>query len=176
MWLLIKLFAALTATLFIGQVALLSPAKRTSRDPTAPYLDIMPGQSVEGLKDFCQLQSGVKQGVEMGYCDFEARDGIFGRVTVVESDHRITQLTLIVQRNRLTLGDLLVCWGKPIYDVHEYPETGGGDKLYWDNQFVAHVDTAFYRKTDYFLPITYLSIEHEWKAVQAEGLRCGLRE
>jgi hypothetical protein len=176
MWLLLKICVVLTATLFIAQTAFLDEAKRTYRDPIAPYLNIMPGQPADFLKDFCQLHAGVKTGVEMGYCDFEAEDGIFERVTVAESDHRITQLTLIVQPNRLILGDLLLCWGKPINVTHNYPETGSGYNLYWNNQFTAHVTPEYYRETDYFLPIIYLSIQHEGTAIAGNRLPCGSRE
>ncbi|MEO8394717.1 MAG: hypothetical protein ABI700_17110 [Chloroflexota bacterium] len=173
MWLLLKICIVLTAILFIAQAAFLDEAKQTYHDPIAPYLDIMPGQSTDLLKDFCQLNAGVKTGVEMGYCDFEAGDEIFGRVTVVESDHRITQLTLMVQPNRLTLGNLLLCWGKPIHVTQEYPETGSGYNLFWDNEFTAHIAATYYRKMDYYLPITYLSIKHEQTSILSERLPCG---
>ena len=176
MWLLLKICVALTAVLFIAQAALFGEEKRTPRDPLAPYLNLMPGQSADLLKDFCQLHAGVKRGVEQGFCDFDAEDGIFGRVTVVESEHRITQLTLMVQPNRLTLGDLLLCWGKPRSVSHDYSETSPAYNLYWDNQFTAHITPAYYRETDYFLPIFYLSIEYGSIPIAGDQLSCGSRE
>src|SRR5690242_12077657 len=115
MWRLLKVWIILTTTVFVSVSTVLMTTRRTYRDPFAPYEALMPGQSINGLRDYpCRLRiTQVKNSDFRGvdYCRFEANYGVFGEVTLNINDNIITQITASnIQPDALSLGDLVLCW------------------------------------------------------------------
>ena len=169
----LRLCALLMTVLFGVEVMALDAARAKPRDIFAPYLAIMPGQPAEALQDYpCIPQAEMSRG-GTDFCQFEPGDGVFSQITVIKSSRLIIQTGFVVVPNSLSLGDAILCWGKPSHQKEETPRTEVSLSLYWDNQIRARVrpdiDLAY---MDYFAPITYLSVEHVWKPVVRERLTC----
>jgi hypothetical protein len=133
------------------------------QDPFAPYQAIMPGEPSSALEHYpCQRREGGMTGTQTTFCTFIPGEGPFDFVTIeYEYNGVIKQIGFSVQRNRLYLGDLLPCWGKPI---SLEPEGSDFEKGYIDMHWGKHVyagfDTLHYgSRLSYRLPIEYVSIE-----------------
>jgi hypothetical protein len=175
MWRLVRGSILLMLILFAANVAVLGAASLNYRDSFAPYAAIMPGNSVDTLKDYpCQWIGGMINGAEYGYCQFNMEAFPFGQVRVFKTDHVITRLSFTFQPDRLSLGDLILCWGKPIHVARTFHEETVSIDAYWPNQVLANGMPAQYgARPDYFLPITFLSIQGEWLPVDSERSICG---
>lgn len=166
MWRLLRAFMIVTGVVFVGTGALVGVAQLRPYDPLAPYQALMPGQSIDNLADYpCQLHVGMSNGVEVGFCQFEADDAVFGRVTVVTANRIITRLAFNVQDERLLTGDLVLCWGKPTESQPDTRETIPAiETLEWDNEVMASAQSDAYRtQLNYFRPLDYLSTEQAWQ-------------
>ncbi len=173
MWRLVRLCAVLTGILFASEVVVLVAARFAYHDPFAPYHAIMPGNSVEALKDYpCLLQVEMNNATEFGWCALTLDESPFRRIDVFESNHVIARVDFIIVPYRFSLGDSILCWGKPFYLFDNYYQKDESYNLYWRNQVSARLNPGWFRaQPDYFLPITFLSIQREGRpAVLEEGL------
>jgi hypothetical protein len=167
LWRLIRSFMILTGAIFVGTQALVGIAQIRPYDPLAPYRALMPGQSIDGVEGYpCDLRIGMSKGVEVGFCQFEADDAVFGRVTVVAANRTITRLAFEVEDENLLLGDLVLCWDKPIETPTDSREAASPIAIMqWENQFTASVRNGQYHtQLDYFRPLEYLSTESAWQS------------
>jgi len=176
MWRLLKWFFLALAIMFCGEMIVLAAARLTYHDPFAPYRTIMPGQPTDALKSYtCQRPIHRNSGLDNNFCQIDGEDDIVDEVIVTNSNHLIATTVFIIEPDTLRLGDLVLCWGKPIY-TNDYfdPETSKVD-LYWDNQAYARVmvDQAE-PPLNYFLPVSRISIERQWGTVEYEKLKCTL--
>ena len=167
-----KLIVYAAGAVFIASEVVIGAAQLGARDVLAAYRTLMPGQPIDGIGKFpCHLQVGIIDDSEIAYCQFEAEDGVFSRVSILVADHIITRADFIVAESGLSLGDSILCWGNPMYVPRSFPEASLN--LYWDSQLWALISTeANPERPDYFLPISYLSIQHRWKPVDRERLAC----
>ena len=174
MWRLLRGFLLATAVVWGGEVMVLAAARSTYRNLFAPYAGILPGQPIDTVRDFsCELSIGMRNSVEVGYCHFEPSDDVFAQVSVIAYDRVITQTDFVVRSNSLMLGDLVLCWGKPIYILENIPYEGMYINLYWTNQVYARVRTFQDSGSQrYMMPVLSLSVAHEWQPVSAETLFC----
>lgn len=161
-----RLFRAilvLTGVMCIGAQALVGVAQLSSRDFLAAYRSLTPGHSIVRDELPCQLRVGMSNGVEVGMCQFEAEDDVFGRVTLVTADQIVTRLAFEVEPEALHIGDLVLCWGTP--NTPEAPPTsreGTQTISRWQNRiFAGHTVLRSGERASYFLPVTYLSLEVE---------------
>lgn len=165
----LKLGIALASALFGAAVIALGVARLAIHDPLERYTSIMPGQSIDAVRNYdCLLQVGTVKNIEMGFCQFPPGDGVFDRIAVIESNRVITQTSFVVQPDQLRLGDLVLCWGKPIDVGYHIPGDVGYSDLYWGDRYTArladaHVGTAL----NYALPISALSIMYEWRSCRS---------
>jgi hypothetical protein len=161
MGLLFRLFAALAAIVFGVEVVVIGGMRQPDHNPLARYRQIMPGKTIEAVQDFpCQMHMGMSKGVEVGLCQFEAEDGVIGRVTVVAADQLITRLSFEVQPDALRLGDLVLCWGEPDIPAFTlYPDISSPLNLRWGSQIYAAISAPSVTSLSYFIPISYLSFE-----------------
>jgi hypothetical protein len=161
MWRLYRWFVLFTAIMFVGAQAIVGASQLTSRNFLASYRPLLPGQSTDGAAAFpCEMRVGMSKGIEVGLCQFEAEDGVFGRVTVVESNRIIQRLAFVVQADTLYLGDLVLCWGKPDMPAFTiYPDMSIPLNLRWRSQTYAAISTHSITVLDYFSPVSYLSLE-----------------
>jgi hypothetical protein len=161
----LKLCVLLTTILFGGVMAALGASSLAYHDPFAPYAAIMPGESADAaMKDHpCQWIGGMFNGAEQGFCQFQVVDSVFSQVTVIKSNYQILHLAFAVQPNRMRLGDLMLCWGKPNDFGLGIPEsTGLIVDARWRNGVRANVVRAQYRgRQDHFLSVDYLVLEQE---------------
>jgi hypothetical protein len=166
----IMLFAGIC---FIVSEVVVGAAHMTTRDVMAAYERFLPGQPLYTESGTpCTPQSEVISG-EITVCQFKTNDGIFSHVMIVASDNVITRTDFAVIPYRFTLGDSILCWGTPMYATLTNPATETSLNLYWDNQLWALVSPqANAPRPDYFLPITYLSVQRQWKIVERDKLRC----
>ncbi|MEO8391958.1 MAG: hypothetical protein ABI700_03105 [Chloroflexota bacterium] len=164
----------MTAVMFCGKVAVLTVARLTYRDPFASYQAIMPGQSVDAIKDYpCPLHVETVNRVEKGWCQFDSDKGVFDQVSMVEHKHIITWILFHIRSEDLRLGDLILCWGKPIDIVRNFHREILSYDMYWSNQAHARVvDHMSSRQLDFSLPVTDVSIERQWGTVEAENILC----
>ncbi|MEO8392985.1 MAG: hypothetical protein ABI700_08325 [Chloroflexota bacterium] len=160
--------------LFVGDFTVIGIAGLTYADPFAPYAAIMPGQRVESVKVFaCQLSTGMSHGIEIGYCHFEPDGGNFAQVTVLAADGMITRTGFFVRSNSLVLGDLVLCWGKPIHVFMNFSEVIPPLNVYWENQTYAHIEPRQPNmQLSYFAPVADLTIERQWRTVEPKKLLC----
>jgi hypothetical protein len=164
MWRLIKAFILLTGGCFVSTVGMLVGFRSQYHDPFSPYSAIMPGQLFDPIEDYpCDLHVGMLKGVAPDSCRFEANDGVFDHVTVVESDQIITRLAFAVQPNSLRLGDLVLSWGQPtrieafdLLDNRYFVSVRWGDRVY-----AGQTVEGYEARLDYFLPLSYILLEHE---------------
>lgn len=165
---LFRLCSCLTMILFVGSVWIIAAARQPHFPALAAYQAIMPGQSIEAVKEYpCPLRAGISRGVEVGFCQFEANDGVFGRITVIDSNHFISRLDMLVQPGNLRLGDLILCWGNPT-DMVDYDKADNHASTlvstYWGDQMSASLTRIEYEgQRDYFLPVTSLSLQSEFR-------------
>lgn len=163
---LFRLCSCLTVILFVGSVGMIAAVRKTNLPALAAYRAIMPGQPIEAVAAYpCPLRAGVSNGVEAGFCQFEAGDGVFGRITVIDSNHIISRLDMLVQSGHLMLGDLILCWGSPT----EMIDYGKADhrastlvSARWGNRMSASLTRSAHEgQSDYFLSVTSLSLQSE---------------
>ena len=109
---------------------------------------MMPGQSIDDVEGYqCQQPVGINSS-KGDYCDFGVADGAVDKVLVLYSNHLVVKTILTMEPGTFFLGNLALCYGKPIY------VTGVGNPIYrtddneiaysifdvyWDNQVYAHV-------------------------------------
>lgn len=157
-----KLGVFLTVSLFVSGVTMIAAARLTQPDPLASYQTIMPGQSFDAVDAYsCPSHVGMSNGEEAGFCQMDASDGMFSRITVINANHRITRMDLVVLPGRLRLGDLMACWGMPS-EVVAYGQMDSPSlvNLRWQNRMNASLTRAQYEgNTDYYLPVTALSLQ-----------------
>jgi hypothetical protein len=114
---LLKLSMLVTGILFAAQVVVMTGGHLiTNHDPFAPYVSIMPGQSIDNLKGFsCALQVEMNSGVEFGFrgCIITPTESPFSRISANESDLIITRIDFTIIPYRFSLGDAVLCWGNP---------------------------------------------------------------
>jgi hypothetical protein len=160
---LIKRFLVLTGVMFISAQALVGVAQLASRDFLAAYRSLTPGHSIAAEELPCQLRVGMSNGVEVGMCQFEAEDKMFGRVTLVTADQIVTRLAFEVEPEALHIGDLVLCWGNP-NDIGTPSAAMDGihtTSRWRDRIFAGHNLLRGGEQASYFLPVTYLSLEME---------------
>ncbi|MBZ0149209.1 MAG: hypothetical protein K8F62_16955 [Pseudorhodoplanes sp.] len=165
-----RLCIFLTACLFTSGVGMIAAARLPHPDLLAQYEAIMPGQSIDAVAAYpCPLRVGMSNGEEVGFCQMDMNDGVFSKATIIDANHRIARIDLVVQPGRLRLGDLVVCWGDP----SEIIEYGRSDipmmvNMRWYNRMDANLTRAEYEgQQDYFLPVKSLSL-------RANYTPCGL--
>jgi hypothetical protein len=166
---LIRGFLVLTGVMFISAQALVGVAQLASRDFLAAYRSLTPGNSIVREDLPCQLRVGMSNGVEVGMCQFEAEDEVFGRVTLVTADQIVTRLAFEVEPEALHIGDLVVCWGNP-NDLQAPPGSLERNNMTsrWQNRiFAGHNLIRGGGQASYFLPVTYLSLEVEMMPCEA---------
>jgi hypothetical protein len=172
MWRLIRSFMLLTGVIFVGTGTLVGAAQLVTRDFLAAYRGMMPGETVDGTEtERCRLRLGTSNGIETGFCQFEAGDDVFGRVTVVETDRVIQRLAFEVQPDALHLGDLVLCWGDPTQQESvPFDAEGTQTTTRWDDRvYIGHSFVRGSEPVNYFMPVNYLSLE-------GEGLVCASGE
>ena len=171
---LVKLLLVMAVMMFVGTGTILGAARLTYHNPLAPYLAIMPGNSIEAIEDYpCPLVASMSSGVEVSSCEFDPKDGRFSSVTVIKSKQVIVRIAFDVQPNRLHFGDLVLCWGAPMYVAENSKTEAPILNMYWGNQVHARVvPRQSSRQASYFLPVAALSIEREWHAVEPEKVSC----
>ena len=113
MWRLLRWLIVVEALMLVSTEMAAGMARLASHEILAPYQALMPGQPIQAVEAFCQLQVGTSAQGEVGLCQFEANDGIFGLVTVVEHEQVIRYLSFEVLPDALHIGDLVACWGEP---------------------------------------------------------------
>jgi hypothetical protein len=148
--------------MFVCAQAMVGVAQLTSHDFLAAYRDLTPGNSLDDVQDLpCQLRTGMSSGVEVGMCQFQASDAVFGRVTLVTADHIVRRLAFAVEPEALHIGDLVLCWGQP-NQIGALPEASQGNQTttrWQDLIFAGHPALRQGTQVNYFMPITYLSLE-----------------
>ncbi len=170
-----RVFMLLMGISFAVGIAVVASTRLAYPDPFNPYLAIMPGQSTDGLEDYpCQFRATLRNQIELGSCQFDAKYGIFTQVVLEVSNHIITRMTSFeIQPGALYLGNLILCWGNPIYVANNYPNQTLSLDLYWQNQMHAQVSPVRYtEKPDYSLSVTFLSIGGDWKPVASDLSTC----
>jgi hypothetical protein len=170
MWQLFGAFMLVTGLMFVGAQAIVGGARLGSQNFLAGYEAMMPGQPTAGLADTpCQLRVGMSKGVEVGMCQFQAEDAIFGRVTVVSANRIVTRLAFEVQPEALHLGDLVLCWGQPDSN-RALPESAPNSQITtrWQNRIFAGHAAPQSGQRNYFVSLTYLSLEKEMMQCEIE--------
>jgi hypothetical protein len=159
---------------FIISEMVVGAAQLTARDFMAAYETWLPGESIDGVDTLpCLSQMEMSASGAIALCHFDVQDGMVSRVMIVVSDQVITRTDFTLIPYRFRLGDAILCWGKPLYFTPTYPETDVSLNVYWDNQLLALVSSAANTpRPNYFLPITYISIQRQWKPIDRERLRC----
>ena len=176
MWRLAKICVLLTGGLFVSQVAILSAGRTAYRDPFAPYAAIMPGQPSSNLDQYsCNI---IYDNTSIVFCSFSLKEGRFHSATVLY-DKVIRKVGFHVRPDDLAMGDLMECWGKPSGVTPDFSAYSMGLlDVHWGNPQYAAIDAAYHgaRLSDYFLPISSVSIEEQWRscrgAFSGNGYRC----
>jgi hypothetical protein len=164
MGLLLRVCLLLTVTTLLVEGGVLAVTRLMYGDPFAAYLAIMPGQSIDRLKDYpCRFLASKTANTQWGVCEFTPDLGLFGQITLTAYDHIIEQTYMIAQPDRLHLGDLMVCWGNPSIEYLP-PYLPAGLVVRWG----AEVSTNFAAagestKLSRFVPVQTLQIDGKWQ-------------
>lgn len=177
MTLLLRGLLLATVVLFWGEVLILVAARSGYEDPFAPYRGMVPGQPIDAIKGFSCLPPILMSSTEAGFCAESDASNIFQHVLVIDSNHMIAKMVFIVKSNALAMGDLVLCWGEPIYiidNTNSYVDTPALN-VYWSNQVHAHIlPHHASTQASYFLPVAAITFERQWREVDFEKLRCNL--
>ena len=166
MSLLMRACLLLMMTTLLVEGGMFTIMRLTYHDPFVPYAALMPGQSIDALKDYpCRFRVTKLERVQIGYCQFEPAYGVFSEIALNVTNHIITMFTSFdISAGVLRLGDVILCWGKPVQIVNSFPNEQLALDLYWSNQsMVTLYPTQYSERFDDFLPINYLSMGSEAK-------------
>jgi hypothetical protein len=125
-------------------------------DPFAPYADILPGQSREGVsaRGFnCQFVTGPHF---EEICTLTPEASVFATIqpTIAVNTGRISRVVFWLREKTLTVGDLVILWGEP--EIAIYSRTAN---FRWNNVHVVAIPETYDGDFSYWLPIAYVAFE-----------------
>jgi hypothetical protein len=160
---LVLICGILLTTLSTLEVVARVVGRLTYQDPFAPYQAIMPGEPSSALERYsCKPWADETTSTRPVFCQIIPNAGPFDVVFIdYEYNGVIRQIGFSVQRNRLNLGDLLACWGKPTsFEPEDSDFEMGNIDMHWGKRVYAVFDGIRYgARLNYFVPIEYVSIE-----------------
>jgi hypothetical protein len=151
----------LLLVLFAANFTALEAARSAFHDLFAPYAALLSGQPIDtATTDSCRFLAPPGSATMLGSCQFSEQFGIFQQATLSVRRQVITELTAFnTQVNTLYLGDLIVCWGKPITIVNSEPSGEYMVDLYWSDKRHVQISGAHIGRTpNYFLPVRSITI------------------
>ena len=157
------LFTSVRATFFLISIAVVSViALAKSPDdgiplyPFAPYADILPGQSQDAV-----LQRSIHCQVDITLqfdesCSSTLKTGMFSAIQLRISSRtgRVIRIVFTSREERLTLGQLVLLWGRPEIDIF-----GPTANFRWRSIHVVAIPQAYDGHFSYSLPIIYVAFE-----------------
>jgi hypothetical protein len=160
----------LTTVLVASEGAVLGAFRLRSHDLFAPYQALMPAQSIDGLSSYpCLPRASEGNGRRLMVCRFDQENSFFSDVLVSVSSQRITRTVFSIHGDRLRLGDLILCWGKPsVVALIVQPNGPPWVEVQWGANIyatLAHDD----RSPNMYHPVIALSMS-------APPPRCGSRQ
>jgi hypothetical protein len=141
-------------SLFLTIVISLALTRSEPReDPFAPYADLWPGAPKSAL---IEGEFSCSRTAILGeYCVMAPRDGPYSQIDAVILNGLITQIGFNVRENRVTVGDLVLRWGRP---KRQLTRTDQGGILSWPSHGVVAIVTLPSSGTpDYFLSVQHIS-------------------
>ena len=131
------------------------PNNQPTPDPFAPYAGILLGQTHDSIShpEFdCQFD--YMTSLEES-CRLTLENGIFSEIYIwIAQDTGRIKVAFMPREKTLTLGDLMLLWGKP--EIAIYSKT---INFRWPNAHVTAVLQAYPGHISYWLPITYVAFE-----------------
>ena len=124
-------------------------------DPFAPYADILPGQSRDGV-----AQRGLNCQFDLvplfeEICTLTPETGGFSEILVKIAPHtgRISRVVFKPREGTLTVGDLVLLWGDPEITFHSQTAN-----LRWPNVHVVAIPETYDGDFSYWLPIAHIAL------------------
>ncbi|HVU11362.1 MAG TPA: hypothetical protein VHD90_08795 [Phototrophicaceae bacterium] len=163
---LIRVCCLLSMALCAAEIVAVGIARFTYYDPFAPYMAIMPGQSIDALKNYpCQLELTIERSTALFSCQVNPSFGIFRKFTLTSLNRVITRMTIFeIQPDALHLGDLIACWHQPLILMDHYADGTQSSDAYWENQMRAQLSSdedAMHPNA--FSSVRYLLLYRQWK-------------
>jgi hypothetical protein len=164
MGLLLRVCIAVTGIVVVGNIAVLGAMRATFRDPFAPYQTIMPEQPTSELPSLCRSRP-FQQRSALYHCQFDPRNDDFRDVVLEAHNGIITKMSVFdIYPNKLSLGDLIICWGRPMSvnrslmsTSQGYERLGSFLEVYWENTAHAELMPASGSVLiDFRLPVYYV--------------------
>jgi hypothetical protein len=140
----------------VSVIVLTTTVAEREYDPFAPYSDLMPGQSRDALTqwEFNCATTIIPSFSES--CSLTPESGIFSEIQVkfAADTGRIEKTVFLSRENRLSLGDLVLLWGKPEIDIY-----GRTANLRWHDSHVVAIPQTYRSPVAYRVPLTYIAFE-----------------
>lgn len=149
-------FVLMTFVLVSAIVLARIPGSEISLDPFAAYTDVMPGQMQYAL-----MQRGFNCQANISFrfddsCTLTLQTGIFSAIqtTVTSGTGRIRRVVFTARDQQLTLGQLLLLWGRP--EIAIYSPTAN---FRWRSLHIVAIPPSYDGHLVYSLPIKYVAFE-----------------
>jgi hypothetical protein len=127
-------------------------------DPFASFDDVFPGQPRSAIvaRRFSCLTNAYENYSEAPneLCLLRPKDGLFSQVSVGVKGDIIRNILFILRDNTLTIGDLMMLWGKQ--DFHMY---NGTSYFYWGDTGNTATGVSHSRRFSLFLPLRSVYIQ-----------------